>query len=125
MTKNEDRHSLSIPDTLFGEEIHHPLYFFFFFESRLKPEKNKDKKREEPNIEAKSMGSRELEGLLQVTQAWQLVLGLWTVPSHKGNITPEASRARTGLVRLRGWATSVNSPPALQLHTEPVHAGFF
>lgn len=35
-------------------------------------------------MEAKSMGGRELEGLLQVTQAWQLVLGLWKVPSHKG-----------------------------------------
>lgn len=32
----------------------------------------------------------------------------------------EASRARIGLVRLRGWATSVNPPPALQLHTEAV-----
>lgn len=30
------------------------------------------------------------------------------------------SRARVGLVRLRGWATRVNLPPTLQLHTEAV-----
>lgn len=29
-----------------------------------------------------SVVGKELEGFLQVTPAWQLILGLWKVPSH-------------------------------------------
>lgn len=44
MTKKEDHHSFSVPDTLFGEEVL-PSSIAFCFESKLKPEKNKDKER--------------------------------------------------------------------------------
>lgn len=41
VTKEEDHHSLSIPDALFGGDS--TTLHSFCFESMLKPEKNKDK----------------------------------------------------------------------------------
>lgn len=57
-----------------GRSLHHPPVFSF--ESRLKPEKNEEKKRRSQKLKHSPCGG-ELEGPLQVAQAWQLVLGLW------------------------------------------------
>lgn len=52
---------------------------FKHFESRLKLEKKgkQGKPKHSPWV-------GELDGPLQVAQAWQLVLGLWKIPSHRG-----------------------------------------
>lgn len=95
----------------------------FSLESRLKPEKNKEqkvagvggkkKKKATKKTEVKSMGW-ELEGPLQVAQAWQLVLGLWDSLSQRLNNSGSKPEHTQGLWVCGGWATRVNPPPPLQ-----------
>lgn len=74
MSKEDDPLSLSIPSALFGEPP--PSSKVFSFEFRLKPEENEEKKSGSQKLKHSPWGG-ELEGPLQVAQAWQLVLGLW------------------------------------------------